>query len=64
MQKNIDAYIKNCDPNISNESFIEMVQKSRNKLNGSKKKHQKKVAGADFIKNVESQGDRQGDIRK
>ena len=42
LQKNIDAYIKNCDPNISNESFIEMVQKSRNKLNGSKKKNIKK----------------------
>jgi hypothetical protein len=37
LQRNIDAYIKNCDRNISDESFIDMVQKSRNKLNASKK---------------------------
>ena len=37
LQRNIDAYIKNCDHNISDESFINMVQKSRNKLNASKK---------------------------
>lgn len=37
LQRNIDAYIKNCDRNISDEFFIAMVQKSRNKLNVSKK---------------------------
>ena len=37
LKRNIDAYIKSCDSNISDESFIDMVQKSRNKLNASKK---------------------------
>jgi hypothetical protein len=41
LQRNIDAYIKNCDPNISDESFIDMVQKSRNKINATKKKSKK-----------------------
>ena len=45
LQRNIDAYIKNCDRNISDESFIAMVQKSRNKLNTSKKKNSKKDGG-------------------
>lgn len=49
LQRNIDAYIKNCNSNISDESFIAMVQKSRNKLNASlnpsKKKYQKKSSG-------------------
>jgi hypothetical protein len=45
LQRNIDAYIKNCDRNISDESFINMVQKSRNKLNASKKVSKKSGGG-------------------
>jgi hypothetical protein len=45
LQRNIDAYIKNCDRNISDESFIDMVQKSRNKLNASKKNTKKSGGG-------------------
>ena len=30
LQRNIDGYIKSCDSNISDESFIGMVQKLRN----------------------------------
>jgi hypothetical protein len=45
LQRNIDAYIKNCDRNISDESFIDMVQKSRNKLNASKKNSKKSGGG-------------------
>jgi hypothetical protein len=37
LQRNIDAYMKSCDRDISDESFIDMVKKSRNKLNASKK---------------------------
>ena len=37
LQRNIDAYMKICDRDISDESFIDMVKKSRNKLNASKK---------------------------
>jgi nanoRNase/pAp phosphatase (c-di-AMP/oligoRNAs hydrolase) len=45
LQRNIDTYIKNCDRNISDESFIAMVQKSRNKLNTSKKNSKKDGGG-------------------
>ena len=46
LQRNIDAYyIKNCDRNISDASFIAMVQKSRNKLNASKKNSKKGGGG-------------------
>jgi len=41
LQRNIDGYIKSCDSNISDESFIGMVQKSRNKVNASKKTSKK-----------------------
>lgn len=45
LQRNIDGYIKNCDSNISDESFIGMVEKSRNKVNASKKMSKKSGGG-------------------
>jgi hypothetical protein len=61
LQRNIDAYIKNCNPNVSDESFIAMVQKSRNKINATKKKSKKGGAHKKYKCNKNS---RKSNLRK